>query len=144
MNLTQLNNIMEEEDWANKEGPITNHHLKQKIAAFQHEAEVMLHKLHDWPKRAPMKVFVTTTKKNAPGGTAAKVPPAVSTDSSKFLTWTIIDTIGDNGAKEQLITRIYVTKSDVALARKIRNLVDRHNNLSNQQAVFAGMLVGGK
>lgn len=142
MNLIQANEMAE---WDNKEGPMSNRSIKRKVEAFQHEAELMLKKLYDWQKRAPGKVFVTSTKKNAPGGTAAKVPPAVSANPSGFMSLSIIDIINNESGVtvDQIITRIYVTKTDVPLVRTIRRLIDRHNDLTNKQAEFAGKLVGG-
>ena len=137
MNLIQLSNMMEAEEWANKDGPLSHRTLKRKVEGLQHEAELMLKKLYDWQKRAPGKVFVTSTKKNAPGGPAAKIPPAVAQKPGDFVNLSIIDVINS----EQLITRIYVTRTDVPLVRTIRKLIDKHNDLTNKQAEIAGKLV---
>jgi hypothetical protein len=140
MKLIQANEMAE---WDNNQEPPSFRSIKRKLESFQHEAELMLMKLYDWQRRAPGKVYVTTIHKQG-GSTFTKIPLVVSTNPNDYMSFSIIDTINnaDGVTVDQLYTRVYVTKKDIPLVRTIRKLIDKHNDLTNKQAEFAGKFIG--
>jgi len=138
MNLTQLSDMMESDEWDNKEDHLSVRSITRKVEGFRHEADLMLKKISDWQKRAPGKIRVSSVYQSTSGATISKAP----TNPNDWMVFNITDTASTgNGGIVQIQTRIYVIKTDIALVRTIRKQIDKHNDLTNRLAKYAGMLV---
>lgn len=129
MKLEQLIETNEPDEWTNR--PFSNEirTVQKKMLSLDHQADLMMSKLDTWTKIAKGKVFTVTGSK-----VSLKLPKQVEAKPRDFLTWTLVH------SHPNLITKVFVERTDPKIVLPIRALITRHNELSNKRAEVEGLL----